>query len=99
EAAQNLNVLLENTVKSLREEALEKMKSPQAPAAKPKPKPATPKTTPSTSGSTASPSGDILKLAAEGGGLTVSQIAAQAHKQSAALAEGQSVNLRNATTA
>jgi hypothetical protein len=111
QAAQNLNVLLENTVKSLRAEALEKMHSPQAapapavpPAKASQPAVAATTTTaaqatPSTSGSTAVPSGDILKLATEGGDLMVSQIAAQAHKQTALLAEGQSVSLRNATTA
>lgn len=105
--AQHLNVLIENTVKSVRAEAMEKMRSPQA---TPQPKATTTKspaptavksatTTPTTSSSTPAPSGGILKLAAEGGDLTVSQIAAQAHKQSAQLAEGQSVNLRNATAA
>jgi hypothetical protein len=131
-AAQNLNVLIENTVKSVRAEAVEKMRSPTAPPTPPAiPKPATPPTSPptpvaasgsktvakapvvqaaaaavaaipaakSTSGSTASPSGDILKLATEGGDLTVSQIAAQARRHTALLAEGQSVSLRNATTA
>ena len=100
-AARDLNVLIENSVKSLRAEAMEKMRSPQAAATPPaKTAPASAPTTASTtSGSTAPPSGDILKLAAEGGELKVSQIAAQAHKQSASLAEGQTVNLRNATTA
>jgi len=107
-AARDLNVLIENSVKSLRAEAMEKMRSPQpaapkatqtaAPAAAKTATAATAASASTTSGSTAPPSGDILKLAAEGGDLTVSQIAAQAHKQSALLAEGQTVNLRNATT-
>jgi PrgI family protein len=115
-AAQNLNVLIENTVKSVRAEALEKMRTPQ-PAAVPaaptsstpaaagtpspalsQPQAATAPAAVSTSGSTPVPSDDILKLAAEGGDLTVSQIAAQARKHTALLAEGQSVSLRNATT-
>lgn len=91
--ARNLNVLIENTVKSVREEALEKMarKTP------PKAQPATAASTASISGSTSPQSGAILKLAAEGGDLTVSQIAAQARRHYAdALVEGQSVSLRNA---
>ena len=99
QAAQNLNVLIENTVKSVRAEAVGKMRSPQPATA---PATTTKKTAAaavSTSGSTVAPSGGILKLAAEGGDLTVSQIAAQAHKQTALLAEGQTVDLRNATTA
>jgi PrgI family protein len=125
-AAKGLNVLIENTVKSVREEVLENMKargatgqtggvaatgapapaasargslapqtSPAAGAAgrgKTAPAPAAP----STSGSTAAPSGDILKLAAEGGDLTVAQIAAQARRYHTTLAEGESVSLRHA---
>ncbi len=101
---QELNTLIENTVKSVREEAVEKMKRPAASKSKaPATATATPNTrTPaaaqrvSTSGSTASPSGDILKLATEGGDLTVAQIAAQAHRHTTNLSEGQSVSLRHA---
>lgn len=88
-ASANLNVLIENSVKSIRAEALTKMKQrPAAPAAPPRAK--------TTSGSTAAPSGDILKLATEGGDLTVAQIAAQARKRLEPLTEGQTVDLRNA---
>jgi hypothetical protein len=80
--AQDLNILIENTAKSVRHEALQKMDSKPAP---------------STTAMTAAPSGDILKLATEGGDLTVAQIASQAHKQQT-LAEGQSVTLSNANT-
>lgn len=122
-AAHNLNVLIENTVKSVRAEAVEKMRAPQPaastgvatkagapiPAATKRgslsPKASSgavgrgqPATATSTSGSTPAPSGDILKLATEGGDLTVSQIASQARRHTALLAEGQSVSLRNATT-
>jgi hypothetical protein len=92
-SAQELNVLIENTVKSVREEALEKAKraaagkAPKTPAAKAQ----------SISGSTAAPSGDILKLATEGGDLTVAQIAAQAHRHTN-LTEGQTVSVRHAET-
>jgi hypothetical protein len=124
--AQGLNVLIENTVKSVREEAMENMK--QGPAAGPasravaagapmpaasvrglsetqassaagaagRGKTAAPSAAPSTSGSTAPPSGGILKLATEGGDLTVAQIAAQARRYHTTLAEGESVSLRHA---
>jgi len=130
-AAQGLNTLIENTVQSVRAEAMEKMHAktaapaaspaaPQAggtpPAAKPAvgpvtASPSTPPasqptavaaaastaapTAPSISNSTAAPSGDILKLATEGGDLTVAQIAAQARRYST-LNEGQAVSLRQA---
>ncbi|HUC87485.1 MAG TPA: PrgI family protein [Candidatus Saccharimonadales bacterium] len=120
--AQGLNVLIENTVKSVREEAVENMKartaatraSGAAQTAPPRQAPSKPRsaaaakasagtaksaaatTPPSTSGSTAPPSGDILKLAAEGGDLTVAQIAAQARRYNTTLAEGESVSLRHA---
>lgn len=71
-AAQDLNLLIQNTVQSVREEAVTKMKNG--------PSPATAANTPSTSGSTPGPSGAIVKLATEGGDLTVAQIAAQARK-------------------
>ena len=83
-----INQLIENSVKSIREEAVDKMKKPSAAAAPPAPQ--------SISGSTAPVSDDILKLATEGGDLTVSQIAAQARRHTEDLAEGQSVNLRHA---
>jgi hypothetical protein len=105
-AAQNLNVLIENTVKSVRQEALEKMRTtPTTAAARPVAKgaaqaitttpTATAAATSITTAMTGLPSGDILKLAAEGGDLTVAQIAAQAHKQQT-LVEGQAVDIRDA---
>lgn len=96
--SQNLNTLIENSVKSIRAEAVERMK---APAAKNAPKTQTASSSQpnaaSTSGLTAPLSGDILKLATEGGGLTVAQIAAQAHRKQD-LAEGQTVQVRNGNT-
>jgi hypothetical protein len=94
--AANLNTLIENTVKNIRQEALHNMQHPAKAPAKPK-TPAGQKGSaqPSTSGMTAAPTPDILKLAAEGGDLTVAQIAAQAAKrQGQSLAEGQTVSLR-----
>lgn len=100
QSAQDLNVLIENTVKSVREEAMEKMNSVQS---EPAPKPgetvkasastnSAPKAQ-STSEMTAPTSGDILKLANEGGDLTVAQIAAQAQRVQT-LSEGQTVQVR-----
>lgn len=81
-AAQNLNVLMENTSQSVRDEAMERMRMHSV-AAKP-----------SISGSTAVPSDAILKLATEGGDLTIAQIAAQARRQTSnALSEGESVSI------
>lgn len=119
-AAQSLNVLIENTVKSVREEALAKMKSSTGPSqplrasssqqvsaagaenavsASNKSSLTWPGTvspsSQSISGMTSSTSGDILKLASEGGDLTVAQIAAQAHKKQQILDEGKTINLRN----
>lgn len=105
QAAQNLNVLIENTVKSVREEAVEKMRSAPAVQAPPVPgqviqsaaskkaalKPPAPVST--TSAMTVPTSGDILKLANEGGDLTVAQIAAQAQRVQT-LSEGQTVQVR-----
>jgi hypothetical protein len=105
-SAQNLNVLIENSVKSIREEALQKARSTAVtttpgstiqPSTPKTPSPAAPSSTVSASGMTVAPSGAILKLAAEGGELTVAQIAAQAHKQQE-LAEGQTVDIRHANT-
>ncbi len=87
--AQDLNVLIENTSKSLRTEAVEKMSKPAASAR--------PQAVPSTTAMTAAPSGDILKLATEGGDLSVAQIAAQADRQQT-LTEGQAVTLRNGSS-
>lgn len=107
---QNLNVLIENSVKSIREEAVQKMRQPAPPKPAPKPaaKPALkPKSAQntvskpdevSTTVLTAPLSGDILKLASEGGDLTVAQIASQAHKRQQDLAEGQTVTLRYGNT-
>jgi hypothetical protein len=107
-SAQNLNVLIENTVKSVRAEALEKMRQQPTVAATPQPgatvQPAPTAVTPqpataaaSTTAIPAAPSDAILKLATEGGDLTVAQIAAQAHRQQI-ITEGQTVSLRNANT-
>lgn len=92
--AQAVGTLIENTVKSVREEALIKMQ--QKAVAKPS---ANSSPAPSVSAMTAAPTPDILKLATEGGDLSVAQIAAQAHKQQASLQEGQAVSIRNANTA
>jgi hypothetical protein len=152
--AQNLNVLIENSVKSLREEAMAKMRATAgAPSPKPgatvsapavvavpqphelpppvKPAASAPtapkseivnqkaaktaphtKSTPrvatsehrassekrsetqSVTGMTPENSTDILKVASEGEGLTVAQIAAQAKRLQQQLAEGQTVNVR-----
>jgi hypothetical protein len=109
-ASQNLGVLIENSVKSIHEEAMERMRAPKAinPAAVGI-TPAAPTeaatvsgtaTTPpavSISGSTAAPSDAIVKLATEGGDLTVSQLASQARRHySDPLVEGQPVSLHNA---
>ncbi len=116
EANNNLTVLMENSAKSVREEALAMMRKraaatrPKLPVAnaailnakkaalQPQSVPTTPQS--STSGMTAPISGDILKLATEGGDLSVAALAAQAaaavqHNQE--LLEGQAVNIRNAT--
>lgn len=100
QSAQDLNVLIENTVKSVREEAMEKMNSVQsAPAPKPGETVKASASTntdlkaQSTSEMTAPTSGDILKLANEGGDLTVAQIAAQAQRVQT-LSEGQTVQVR-----
>lgn len=90
-SAQNLNTLIEDTAKSVREEALAKMRDDSKPPAPVKPiEPAKQ----SVSGMTANPVADILKLAMENDDLTVDQISNQANRQ---LQEGQSVSLRNAT--
>jgi hypothetical protein len=81
-SAQNLNELIENTTKDIRQEALARMKT------RPQPQATTNAVAPSIPP-------DILKLATEGE-LKVSQLAAQAQRQT--LTEGQAVNLRNATT-
>ena len=97
-ASENLNVLIENSVKSIRQEALNKMKQRGGAAAAPARKEVRGAKAATTSGSTPLPSGDILKLATEGGDLTVAQIAAQARKRLEPLTEGQSVDLRDAKT-
>ena len=95
QAAQNIGVLIENSTKSIRAEAMEKMQHPTAP----KPAKKTASTAPkSTTAMTAPPSGDILKLAVEGGDLTVAQVAAQAHKQQP-ITEGQTVRIRDGNNA
>ncbi|HSX48532.1 MAG TPA: PrgI family protein [Candidatus Nanoarchaeia archaeon] len=92
-SAQNLNTLIEDTAKNVREEAMAKMRQE---AETPKPAtPAKPAASPSISGMTPNPVAGILKLAMENDDLTVDQISNQANRQ---LQEGQSVSLRNATT-
>ncbi len=98
ENAQNLNQLIEDSVKSIRQEALEKMKSeaasPESRTNKPSPTQAPqlkiqdPKQ--SASEMTENPVAGILKLAMESADLTISQVAAQATKQ-AAMTEGEAV--------
>ncbi len=85
-SAQNLNVLIEDAVKNIREEALVKMKAAPSPS--------------TSSGSTTSVSEmtkpapvGIIKLAMDNDDLTVSQIANQAQKQ-VVMSEGQAVSLR-----
>ncbi len=85
-AAADLDVLIQNSAKSLKAEAMEKMATPKTPAADAPPA--------STSGMTSSPSDDILKLTAVGE-LTVAQIAAQARRSNQPLAEGQQVSVPN----
>jgi hypothetical protein len=80
-SAQNLNELIEDAERSVREEAQTKMRQ-KAPAKS------------STSGVAQAPSADILKIAMDGGDLKVSHIANQVNRQ-ANLNEGQSVSLRN----
>lgn len=111
-ASENINALMENSVRSIREEAREKMRAPAAIAAggagtgAPNNPQAQSRTSgvatatgpaPNISSSTPAPSGAIVKLATEGGDLTVAQIAAQAKRASNVLAEGESVSLRNAS--
>lgn len=91
--AQAINTLIQNTVKSVREEALEKMRGRVTSQTK------NSATIPSVSVMTPAPTPDIIKLATEGGDLTVAQIAAQARKQSDILKEGQAVSIRNANSA
>lgn len=86
--AHDLNVLIENTVKNIRQEALDKMKS----VAHKRPEKV------SKSGMTATSDPAILRLATENDDLTVSQIASQASK-ALPMAEGQSVTLRDAKPA
>ncbi|HVE80895.1 MAG TPA: PrgI family protein [Candidatus Dormibacteraeota bacterium] len=83
----SINVLIENTVKSVREEALVKM---QQAVKQPTKNPIAA----STSGMTATPPVGILKLASEAGDLTVAQLSAQAKRHNQLL-EGKAVSLRN----
>lgn len=84
-AAADLDVLIQNSAKSLKAEAVEKMTSSN-PAASTAPA--------STSGMTSSPSDDILKITAVGE-LSVAQIAAQARRSNQPTAEGQQVSVPN----
>lgn len=91
-SAQNLNVLIQDSEKSIHKEVLEKIQHelPQKP-----PPPAPPQ--PSTSEMTTNPIADILKRAMENTDLKVSQvsqIAAQASQQNQ-LVEGQSLDVRS----
>ncbi|HEX7259513.1 MAG TPA: PrgI family protein [Candidatus Saccharimonadia bacterium] len=85
-AAQNLDNLIANSIQSLRADVLEKMAAGSALPPMP-----------STSGMTTPPSGDIVKLAAEGGDLTVAQLASQARRQIAAIGEGAPASVQNAS--
>jgi hypothetical protein len=88
-AGDPLAQLIEQSVANLRSGAIEQMRQEVgAPAAKAPVKP-------SASAMTVAPSGDIIRLATENDDLSVSQIAAQAGRQAAPLAEGESVTLRN----
>lgn len=98
--AQNLNALMENTVQSIRNEAVENMQR-RAPAM------ASPSVqggnlriaqyAQSISGSTNSPPAAIVKIAAEGGDLTVAQVAEQARRYYAkALNEERSGDVQHA---
>lgn len=82
--AQNLDVLIEDSVRSIREEAMQKMRQQPPTQAPPT----------STSEMNPSISDAILKLNNLSGDLSVSQIAAQAGKQ--VLQPGQAVSLRDA---
>ncbi len=88
--AGELDALIANSVKSLRAEVMEGMAAGHVPGDAP--------ALSSTSGMTVAPSGDILKLAAEGGDLSVAQIAAQAHRFNQPTAEGQQVSVQNANS-
>lgn len=91
--------LIQQSVKNLRAEALEQMRSEVAPAKaeSPKSKVQSPAKQPSPSASAMTPPvpDGIIRLATENDDLSVSQIAAQAVRQAAPLAEGESVNLRD----
>ena len=87
-----LTALIQQSLANLRADAIEQMRKE---AAAPPPKAVAKPKTASTSAMTPPPSGDIIRLATENDDLSVSQIAAQATRQAAPLAEGESVNLRN----
>lgn len=94
-----LAALIAQSVQNLRAEAIEQMRQevaqPSAPAhAIPQKAPAK-VAAPSASAMTPPVSGDIIRLATENDDLSVSQIAAQAGRQSATLTEGESVTLRD----
>jgi hypothetical protein len=88
--------LIQQSVQNLKAEAIEQMRR-EALQEAPAPHKARPKTTaPVTSSTMTQPvSGDIIRLATENDDLTVSQIAAQAGRNTAPLAEGESVTLRD----
>ena len=86
--------LIEQSVANLRADAIEQMRQE---ASAPAPKAAAKAAGSSTSVMTPAPSGDIIRLATENDDLSVSQIAAQAGRQAAPLAEGESVTLRDVT--
>jgi hypothetical protein len=94
--AQNVNELIENSVKDIREEALAKMRNRPANQVSDKPLTAGTIVNPieSTSGMTANPLNDILKSAIDSEDLTVSQVAAQATRK---LQQDQEVTLRSDT--
>ena len=99
--AQNLNVLIQDASKSIRDEAVAKL-ADQRPVAAVKATATT--TTPvaqpenaSASEMTSNPLNGILKLAMENNDVSVSRLAQQANRQPANLSEGQAVSLRDAT--
>lgn len=91
--------LIQQSVRNLRAEAMEQMRqeaaAPAPAPAKAAAKPAAAPAPASTSTMTAPVSDGIIRLATENDDLSISQIAAQAGRQAAPLAEGESVTLRD----
>ena len=91
--AQDVGVLIENSVKNVRQEMMQKMLEKTNAVAMGLDTPAANKT---TTAMTAPASSDIVKIALESGDLTVSQLAAKADRQKQQLAEGEAISLRQA---